>query len=456
MHIPDGYLGPLTYGCLWAVMVPVWMVASRRVKKEFKTSQVPSLAMASAFSLIAMMFTVPLPGGTTGHMTGSALIAILLGPWAGVLAASIALMIQAVVFGDGGITALGANCFNIAFVGAMTGYITYRIVTFLGARLKGGFVRPMAAAIAAYLSVNLGALFAALELGIQPWLSSGSPTPQYFPYPLHVAIPAVLLPHLTAVGLLEAVITVLVLLFIQRLQSGVTGTRKAIISLFFILFLFLAPRADAHDFWIEQEGKEFAVVFGHGTHREEFDPSKIKKVIAFDHQGKEISVTKEKKGKGVVLKPIESPSLMIAEIDNGYWSKTIYGWKNLPKRKASRVVEAIRSLNYSKVLLSWSEMARKPVESLTLDILPMEDPFRMKIGDHLPVRILQHGKPLTGVEVTGNDHIKIGTSDKDGILKLLLSKGHQLITVTYKEPLKDDPDADYLSITSTLTFEVKK
>lgn len=94
MHIPDGYLGPPTYGALWASMVPAWLYASRKVKEELSGSQVPHLAMASVFSLAVMVFAFPLPGGTTGHLAGSALVAILLGPWACVIAMSVALFVH--------------------------------------------------------------------------------------------------------------------------------------------------------------------------------------------------------------------------------------------------------------------------------------------------------------------------------------------------------------------------
>ena len=82
MHIPDGYLGPITYGGLWAGMVFIWGYASRQVRKTLKATQVPLLALSAAFSFVIMMFNIPIPAGTTGHATGATLIAILIGPWA--------------------------------------------------------------------------------------------------------------------------------------------------------------------------------------------------------------------------------------------------------------------------------------------------------------------------------------------------------------------------------------
>ena len=112
MHIPDGYLGPPTSGTLFAVMIPFWIAASRIAKRTLRAKQVPLLAIGAAFSFVIMMFNVPIPGGSTGHAVGGVLVAILLGPWAAMIAITVALVIQALLFGDGGITAIGANCFN--------------------------------------------------------------------------------------------------------------------------------------------------------------------------------------------------------------------------------------------------------------------------------------------------------------------------------------------------------
>jgi ABC-type Co2+ transport system permease subunit/uncharacterized GH25 family protein len=418
-----------------------------------------------------MMFTVPLPGGTTGHITGSTLVAVLLGPWAAILALSVALIIQALVFGDGGITAIGANCFNMAFIGSMVGYGIYTLIIWIGRKLTNQppeiekaslapnlFLYLTGAGIASYISINLGGLFTALELGLQPMLHpTGSEASVYFPFPLKIAIPAVMIPHLTAVGLLEVTVTVLVLLMIIKSQPAMIGWMRNISILFMVISIVILPSSLlAHDFWIEKKGSEFMVVFGHGAQRLEFEPSKIKNVKAFDLRGKEVGVNKEKKGTGLVLRTEEPPSLFFVEIDDGYWSKTIYGWKNLPKTKASRVVESFRSFYYSKAFLSWGEAVQRPLSDAKLDILPLENPFELKGGDILSIRILYQGKPISGLEVEGGDHQKIATTDREGVARLKVSKGHQVFSVNYKEPIKNDPDADSLRITSTLTFEVTK
>ena len=125
MHIPENYLSPSTCGVLGAVMVPIWLLSIRKVKETVPREKLPLLGIAAAFSFLAMMFNIPLPGGTTGHAVGGTLIAILFGPYAACLAVSVALLIQALFFGDGGILAFGANCFNMAFVLPFTGYFIY-------------------------------------------------------------------------------------------------------------------------------------------------------------------------------------------------------------------------------------------------------------------------------------------------------------------------------------------
>ena len=127
MHIPDGYLSPQTYIPLIGVYISVAAIAVKKVKEEVSARDIPFLGMASAFSFIIMMFNLPIPGGTTGHAVGAAVIAILFGPWATTIAVSVALIIQALIFGDGGITAIGANCLNMAIFMPFVAYYTFKL-----------------------------------------------------------------------------------------------------------------------------------------------------------------------------------------------------------------------------------------------------------------------------------------------------------------------------------------
>ncbi|MFH0873044.1 MAG: cobalt transporter CbiM [bacterium] len=215
MHIPDGYLGPPTYLSLYAACVPFWIAASAQVKKRLKSIQVPFLALGAAFNFVIMMLNVPIPGGTTGHATGVPLVAMVLGPWAAIITSSIALAIQALFFGDGGILSLGANCFNISVVGSLVGYYFYRMLSWNSQEASKR--RLIAAGFSSYLAVNLGALLTAVEVGLQPLLHVGADgRPLYSPFPLQITIPGIMIQHLAIFSFIEVVVTVLAMIYFQR------------------------------------------------------------------------------------------------------------------------------------------------------------------------------------------------------------------------------------------------
>jgi cobalt/nickel transport system permease protein len=222
MHIPDGYLSPGTCAGLCAAAAPFWYVSLRRMKRALHTRLVPLLSVFAAFSFIVMMFNLPLPGGTTGHAVGVAVAAIVLGPAASILAISTALVIQAIFFGDGGITAIGANCFNMAIIGSLSAWAVYRVVS--GRAPVESPRRVVAAALAGYISINLAALAAAVEFGIQPlFFHDATGAPLYAPYPLEIAIPAMMIGHLTIAGLAELVISAGVIAYLQRADPALLG-----------------------------------------------------------------------------------------------------------------------------------------------------------------------------------------------------------------------------------------
>jgi len=222
MHIPDGYLGPETCGVFYAGMLPLWVRATQIMKKTLKVKQVPLLAIGAAFSFVIMMFNVPIPGGTTGHAVGGTLIAILLGPWAATISVTIALLVQALLFGDGGITTFGANCFNMAFVLPFVGYYIYKVIS--GNAPVGSNKRVIAAGIGSYIGINVAALLAGVEFGIQPLLhKTAEGQALYCPYGLGVAVPSMLMGHLLVFGLVEAVVTALVVKYVQTQSPELLG-----------------------------------------------------------------------------------------------------------------------------------------------------------------------------------------------------------------------------------------
>ncbi len=214
MHIPDGYLSPSTCASFYVAATPFWYVALQRVKASLSGQTVPLLAVFAAFSFVVMMFNLPLPGGTTGHAVGMAMGAIVLGPEVAILAISMALLIQALCFGDGGITAYGANCFNMAIVGSLVGYVVYRLVA--GDSPLRSRRRVVAGGLAGYIAINAAALCAAIEFGVQPlWFHDAAGVPLYAPYPLQISIPAMMIGHLTMAGLAELVITAGMVRYLQ-------------------------------------------------------------------------------------------------------------------------------------------------------------------------------------------------------------------------------------------------
>ena len=219
MHIPENYLSPQTCAVMTAVMIPVWVHAVKKIKVEIPKSKMPLMGVAAAFSFVAMMFNVPLPGGTTGHAVGGTLIALLLGPNAACISVTIALLIQALLFGDGGILAFGANCFNMAFVLPYLGYAIYSLIRSRTRSEKG---RLVAAGVGGYIGINAAAFCAAVEFGIQPALfHTASGQALYCPYGLNIAIPAMMLGHLTIAGIVEVIFTVAVLAYVLRTSPGI-------------------------------------------------------------------------------------------------------------------------------------------------------------------------------------------------------------------------------------------
>jgi cobalt/nickel transport system permease protein len=215
VHIPDGYLSPATCGVFYAAMLPVWYRATKRVKRIVKSQYVPLIAVGAAFSFLVMMFNIPVPDGTSAHAVGAVMIAIVLGPWAAVIAVSIALAIQALFFGDGGVLALGANCFNMAFVMPWVGFGVYRLLT-RNMSLTSS-IRAIMAGVAGYVGIVAAAMCAAIEFGVQPDLfHTANGTPLYAPFHLSQTIPAMLIAHLTVAGVAEFICSFGVVAYLQR------------------------------------------------------------------------------------------------------------------------------------------------------------------------------------------------------------------------------------------------
>lgn len=202
MHIPDGLISPQTYLPALALAVPLWVVAARRLRARMGDELLPRLAVFTALAFLLSTLMLPLPGGTSGHLLGVSLLALVFGPWVAFLCYTLVLVLQAVVVGAGGITALPVNALTLGLVAAW--------VTWGGYRLLRGLGETLAVAVATWLGIMSAALVLALVLGLQPVIAQAPDgTPLFFPFGVAVTLPALLVPHaLIAAG--EAALTVLV------------------------------------------------------------------------------------------------------------------------------------------------------------------------------------------------------------------------------------------------------
>ena len=202
MHIPDGFLSPQTYLPAYALAAGAWAWAARGLRERLDETTVPRLAMLTALAYGLGLVMVPVPGGTSGHMLGVALLALIFGVRLAFLSYSLVLLLQALLFGAGGVTALPINALAMGLVGAATAVAMKSLI----ARVH----ETAAVGIAAWLSVVLPGLAVALVLGMQPLIArQPDGTPLFFPFGLAITLPAVLIPHL-AIGVGEAVLTVLI------------------------------------------------------------------------------------------------------------------------------------------------------------------------------------------------------------------------------------------------------
>ena len=200
MHIPDGFLSNSVTIAAWAVSAGGIGCSLRKASAGMRDRTIPLMGITAAFLFSAQMVNFPIGGGTSGHLMGGALAAILLGPFAGSVTLACVLVFQCLLFQDGGLTALGANVFNMALGGTLGGYAVFRAVMFIY-RGEGGTL--VAAALASWFSVVLASLLCALEIG----LSGVSP--------LGIVVPAMVGIH-GVIGLGEAAISVAVLSFVIK------------------------------------------------------------------------------------------------------------------------------------------------------------------------------------------------------------------------------------------------
>jgi cobalt/nickel transport system permease protein len=212
MHIPDGYISPQTYIPSYAISIPLLAYAFNKLKSELNEKTLPLISTLTALSFVAMMISIPLPGGTSGHAIGTAMLSILFNPWIAYISISLVVFIQAVMFGDGGITTFPINSLLMGFVSAWVGYGIYHILKNLNGTL--------ALFLAGWGSVVVSSFFMAIILGIQPYIAhTESGRPLFFPFGLEITIPTIVGSHAIYFGVIEGVFTVLTVRFIEKLDQ---------------------------------------------------------------------------------------------------------------------------------------------------------------------------------------------------------------------------------------------
>lgn len=202
MHIPDGFLSPQTYLPAAALAVGAWAWAARGLRFALDETLIPRLAMLTALAYGLGLVMLPLPGGTSAHTLGVAILALLFGLRLAFLAYSGVLLLQALLFGAGGLTALPVNALALGLIGSATALFTFRLLK--------PFNESLAVAMAAWLSMIVPGVLVAIVLGIQPLIAmqpDGSPL--FFPFGIEITLPAILVPH-ALIGLVEALLTLLV------------------------------------------------------------------------------------------------------------------------------------------------------------------------------------------------------------------------------------------------------
>jgi cobalt/nickel transport system permease protein len=200
MHIPDGFLSANALIPSWILSIGGLAFSVKKATRSMKDKTIPLMGVMAAFIFAAQMLNFPIVGGTSGHLLGGALAAILLGPYAGAIVIALVLLIQCVIFQDGGLVALGANILNMSYIGVFSGFFTYNIVKKTIGQKTGIIIGSFAGA---WLSVVLASAACAVELAV-----SGTS-------PINIALPAMVGVH-ALIGIGEGIITCLVVGFVLK------------------------------------------------------------------------------------------------------------------------------------------------------------------------------------------------------------------------------------------------
>lgn len=211
MHLPDGFLTANTWVPAWIIAVGGLGYCFKKASVVLKDKMIPLMGVMSAFIFAAQMLNFPIAAGTSGHLLGGVLAAVLLGPYIAAIVIACVLLAQCLIFQDGGLTALGANIVNMSFAATIAGYLAYAFIKKILGEKKGFFI---AVAFASWVSVVLAASFCAIELALSKTV------------PLGITLPAMTSVH-ALIGIGEAIITCLVLSFIIKVRPDLIYKRES-------------------------------------------------------------------------------------------------------------------------------------------------------------------------------------------------------------------------------------
>ncbi len=214
----------------------------------------------------------------------------------------------------------------------------------------------------------------------------------------------------------------------------------------------MTPVAQAHDAWIEPRDGGYVVLYGHGEKLESYAADKVKSVRAVDGKGRPMAVRVEAAAQPVRVRPKGRPALFVLHFDNGFWSQTTDGWKNVPKNETQNPLASSHAVKFGKTVLAWNAATPKP-QGLQLEILPLSD-RQPAAGDSLPVQVRWEGAPLVRARITRAEYggEKVFETDADGKASLPVLSGRQLIEVTHTKDLPNDSRADVYAASANLVF----
>jgi cobalt/nickel transport system permease protein len=208
MHIPDGFLTLSVIIPTFIIVIIFWAISVKKTK--LTDQQIPMMGLLTALFFAAMMMNYPIIGGTTAHLLGGATIGLILGPFAGCISISIILVLQAFLFGDGGLTALGANVLNMGIIGIIVPCIIFLVAN------KAIKIKSTTALFATiFISALVGDVLAAISAGTELGLSQ-----PVFQYGLSVAVPAMAINH-SVIGVAEGIVTVVIIATLLKLRPDV-------------------------------------------------------------------------------------------------------------------------------------------------------------------------------------------------------------------------------------------